>query len=165
MTYSPLYRKIFPSYDWDEDVWRVNQIINLPKILDCENAGFMKNVPNEEVKKDDRAIARWINENMEGCSCLVVFVGEKTYLSKWVKYEIDLARERKMGRFIIYLTGLKNTSGEKCSKGIDPYKAHGLYADNPSPENYVIKQYSWLKDNGLENFSDWIEDACRRAGR
>lgn len=42
----PSYRKIFPSYDWDEDVWRVNQIVNLPFIVGAELAGFVKNVPN-----------------------------------------------------------------------------------------------------------------------
>ena len=82
----PSYRKIFPSYDWDEDVWRVNQIVNLPFIVGAELAGFVKNVPNEEVRKSDAAVQRWIDENMEGCSCLVLLIGEKTYLSRWVKY-------------------------------------------------------------------------------
>lgn len=92
-----LYRKIFPSYDWDEDVAYVNQIINYPKIVGVENAGFMKNVPNEEIKKSDEAIANWITKNMNGCSCYVLFVGERTYLSRWVHYEMELACQLMLG--------------------------------------------------------------------
>ena len=46
----PSYRKIFPSYDWDRDVVYVNQIINYSHIVGASNAGFIKNVPNEEIK-------------------------------------------------------------------------------------------------------------------
>lgn len=162
---SPSFRKVFPSYDWDEDVWRVNQIINLPHILGRENIGFMKNVPNEEVKRSDILIKNWIDDNMNGCSCLVVFVGEKTYQSKWVKYEIEQARERGMGRIIVGLEGMNNRYGIPSAGGMDPYIAHGFYASTPSPLNYTIKKYSWNNDNGIENIKFWIEDACQRARR
>lgn len=55
---------IFPSYDWD-DAWLVNQIINLPDILDPNEVGFLKGVPNEEIKKSDEKIKEWIKENMK----------------------------------------------------------------------------------------------------
>lgn len=60
-------------------------------------------------------------------SCLILFCGENTYESKWVKYEIELARKLRKGRFIIYLKGLKRKDGTICEKGIDPYKYHNLY--------------------------------------
>lgn len=161
----PLYRKIFPSYDWDEDVWRVNQIVNLPFIVGKEQIGFVKNVPNEEVKRSDRAIQQWIDEHLFGCSCLVVFFGEKTYLSKWVKYEIEQARAKGMGRLLISLEGLKNKDGIACLGGPDPYAANGLYTLNPDPSAYIIRQYKWIADEGQKYISNWIEDACVRAGR
>lgn len=114
------YRKVFPSYDWDEDVWRVNQIMNLPKIIGREDMGFMKNVPNEEVKKSDAAIQRWIDANLVGCSCLVVFVGEKTYQSRWVKYEIEQARKQGMGRLLISLKDVKNRGLESGRLQLQP---------------------------------------------
>ena len=154
----PEYRKIFPSYDWD-DAWLVNQIINLPEILGHETIGFAKGVPNEEIKQDDNKIRKWIEENMEKCSCLILFCGENTYESKWVKYEIELARKLRKGRFIIYLNGLKRKDGTICEKGIDPYEYHNLY----SSSGYVIKKYNWDSDNGIDNINDWIEDAINRA--
>lgn len=161
----PLYRKIFPSYDWDEDGWRVNQIVNLPYILGKEKMGFVKNVPNEEVKRNDRAVQQWIDEHLFGCSCLVIFFGEKTYLSKWVKYEMIEAGHRGMGRLLINLEGVKNMNGIPCSYGIDPYAANGLYTPNPDPSIYIVRQYKWVADEGQKNISNWIEDACVRAGR
>ena len=152
------YRKIFPSYDWD-DAWLVNQIINLPEILGHEAIGFAKGVPNEEIKEDDNKIRKWIEENIKKCSCLILFCGENMYESKWVKYEIKLARKLRKGRFIIYLKGLKRKDGTICEKGIDPYKYHNLY----SSSGYVIKKYNWDSDNGIDNINDWIEYAINRA--
>ena len=153
----PEYRKIFPSYDWD-DAWLINQIINLPEILGHKTIGFVKGVPNEEIKQDNNKIKEWIEENMEKCSCLILFCGEKTYESKWVKYEIELARKLRKGRFIIYLEGLERKDETICEKGIDPYEYHNLY----SPSGYVIKKYNWDSDSKYE-ISDWIEDAISRA--
>lgn len=161
-SYNPTYRRIFPSYDWDEDVWRVNQIMNLDEILEKEDIGFEKGVPNEEIKSSDRKIEEWIKSNMERCSCVIFFVGEKTYKSEWVKYEMELAKKLRKARFIINLRGMKNKEGEECKECPDPYKHHRLYS---STGGYMIKRYDWIKNNGLENISDWIEDACQRAGK
>ena len=158
----PAYRKIFPSYDWD-DVWYVNQIINLPVVLGKENIGFIKNVPNEEVKRNDAAVKAWIDQHMEGCSCLVLFCGERTYQSKWVKYELEKAERDGMARLVIHLDGMASNNGFLCGRGIDPYAYHGMYS--LLGFGYVIKQYSWIADNGIRNIGEWIEDACQRAGK
>lgn len=162
----PEFRKIFPSYDWDQDVAFVNQIINYPKIVGAQTAGFIKNVPNEEVKRDDVAIKRWIRENMKGCSCYVLFVGEKTYLSRWVLFEMDLARDLGLGRIIIYLDGMRDILGRTCGRGFDPYKFNNCYTVNPDPNAYLIKSYHWTHyTDPYSQLWGWIEDACRRAGR
>lgn len=160
----PEYRKIFPSYCWKEDVWRVNQIVNLDHAVGKENIGFIKGVPNEEVQKSDAAIAAWIYENMQNCSCVIFLVGEETHLSRWVKYEIELANKLGKGRFIIHLKGMKNREGACCQGGVDPYDYHKLYTAKQG-EGYIIKQYNWVEDKGLENIKDWIEEACQRAGK
>lgn len=161
----PSYRKIFPSFDWDEDVWRVNQIINLPIIIGKEQVGFVKNVPNEEVKKSNEAVRRWIDTNMDGCSCLILFIGEKTYQSPWVKYELELASQKGMGRINIYVEGMRNREGIPSLRGRDPYAYHGMYVPPDTPGAYVIKEYFWLRDNGQYNIGSWIEEACLRAGK
>lgn len=160
------YRKVFPSYDWDQDVVYVNQIMNYPYVVGASEAGFIKNVPNEEIKKSDRAIAQWIRNNMHGCSCYILFVGEKTYQSKWCLYEMDLARELGLGRLIIYLDRMVAPNGRVCGLGPDPYKWHNRYTSAPTSDAYVIKFYHW-KDYTTPHLQlwTWIEDACKRAGR
>lgn len=162
----PEYRKIFPSYDWDQDILYVNQIVNYPNIVGVREAGFVKNVPNEEVKKNDEAIARWIRDNMHGCSCYILFVGEKTYQSRWCLYEMDLARDLGLGQMIVYLDGMVSPNGSVCGWGPDPYWVHGRYTSNPSGDAYEIKKYRWLDyPNRYQLLWKWIEDACWRAGR
>lgn len=159
---TPSFRKIFPSFKWT-DKWMVNQILNMPKITSREDMHFVSGVPAEEVQNDPKKIEKWIRESMEGCSCYVLFVGEDTYKSEWVRFEMQLARERGMGRLIVFMDGMKNCDGEECHKGIDPYMAHGLYSK--TGKGYVIRQYSWVHDDGLSHIGEWIEDACQRTGK
>lgn len=159
---TPSYRKIFPSYDWDEDVWRVNQIIKMPAIVGKEKLGFVSGVPNEEAKKSDATIKRWIDDNLKGCSCMIVFCGEKTAQSRWVKYEIEQARILNMGRFIVELTGRLDKNRQPCKFASDPYSANNKYCANYSPSAYTIRRYNWNLDNGQEHISEWIEDAIQR---
>lgn len=156
-----LYRRIFPSYKWT-DAWLVNQIVNLPVTVGRESVGFANGVPPETVKASDDAIARWIRNSMSGCSCLIVFVGEETYKSRWVKYEMELAEKYKMGRIMIELSGMKKRDGSVCQGGPDPFAWHGLYRGPLEPDYYEIKTYHWLPfGQGL--IGGWLEDAYQRA--
>ena len=155
------FRVIFPSYDW-YDVVYVNQIIQAPKVIGAHNMGFKPGVPQETIKSSDAAIQRWIDEQMVGCSCLVLFQGEKTYRSRWVAYEIQKACEEGMGRFIVKLDGMKNIWGGFSKPGLDPYKYNNRYSSVSDSKGYIIRNYSWIDDNGKDNFAAWIEEACSR---
>ena len=159
---SPEFRFVFPSYKW-EDAWRVNQIVNRPIVVGKEKIGFLKGVPQEDGLTLKPEIRRWIDEHMEGCSCLILFVGEKTYESQWVKYELELASKRCMARFIVHLQGMPDQYGKPCIGGPDPYWCHGLYSSDGN--GYVIRQYNWLKDDGARNIGSWIEEACSRTSK
>ena len=158
------YRVIFPSYDWDDVVY-VNQIIQAPKFIGAQTMGFKSGVPQEALKNSDAAIKRWIDEQMVGCSCLVLFQGERTYQSRWVAYEMQKAYEEDMGRFVVKLDGMKNPWGGFSQPGLDPYKAHNRYSYEPNNNGYIIRHYSWIYDNGHDNFADWIEEACSRTSK
>ena len=46
----------------------------------------------EEVTKGgNKAIEKWIDDNMSGKSCVIVLVGENTANRKWIDYEIKKA--------------------------------------------------------------------------
>lgn len=156
-----VYRRIFPSFQW-EDAWLVNQIVNRPVVMGVHEMGFVNGVPPEEVHASDEAIRRWIRNSMNGCSCLVLFVGEETYKSRWVKFELEEARRLNMGRIAVWLTGMQDRFGRLCGNGPDPYAENGLYSRSPG-QGYIIKRYSWLGDNGAQNLGRWIDEAVQRS--
>lgn len=55
-----------------------------------------------------RAIKKWINDNMDYRSCVVVLVGEETANRYWVKYEIKKAWNDGKGLLGIYIHNLKD---------------------------------------------------------
>ena len=102
------------------------------------------------------------------CRCIAVawlWHGTGIATSRWVKYEMEQATQRGMGRLIVFLTGMENQNHKICQGGPDPYQYHGMYAPVGTPGAYTIKQYYWISGNGVNNISSWINDACTRAGK
>lgn len=79
-------RRVFYSFHFDHDYWRVMQVRNIGAI-----EGQTILAPNEweEVKRKGKAsIQNWIDNNMSGRSCVVVLIGSETADREWVDYEI-----------------------------------------------------------------------------
>lgn len=105
-------KKIFVSYDYDNDrayryllsAWDANKAFDFrfedhstPKI-NSEDAGRVKAA---------------ISAKMVGASCLLVIVGEATYGSDWVAWEIEKAKELGLS-----LVGVKIKSGNVSPAGL-----------------------------------------------
>ena len=129
---------------------------------------FSDNDWEEVKKKSDLAIKRWINSQMEMRSCLVLLIGEETWMRDWVDYEIQKAYELKKGIVGIYVHKLKDKNGNQSEKGLNPLDYN--YADDGEPlSKYVrtfnsrcvtsIDVYQDIKDN----LSDLIEEAIENA--
>ena len=86
-------RQIFYSFHFANDVFRVQQIRNLGALED--NKPVSVNDWEEVKKKGDAAIEKWIDDNMNYRSCVVVLIGEETANRKWVKHEIQKAWKDK----------------------------------------------------------------------
>jgi tRNA-dihydrouridine synthase len=94
-------RKIFYSFHYGNDVFRVQQIRNIGALEDNKPVSVND---WETVKKGGvKAIEKWIDDNMKYRSCVVVLIGEETYKRPWVKYEIKKAWQDGKG-----LLGIKN---------------------------------------------------------
>jgi len=129
-------RQIFYSFHFNNDVMRVQQVRNIGTLED--NKPVSANEWEEVKKKGDSAIEKWIDDNMNYRSCVVVLVGEKTAERKWVKKEIEKAWNSKKGVVGIYIHNLKDPNTGKCNKGKNPF------------ENFTLK-------NGKENLSDYVK--------
>jgi hypothetical protein len=147
-------RRVFFSFDYDTDIWRVNQVRH-SWVTQGEDAGYIDAADFEKIRRQgEDAIERWIDKQLEGTSVTVVLIGAKTSESKWVRYEINKSWERGNGLIGIYIHNLRDQDGRTDIKGEDPFVKLGYQG---------IRTYDWLIDKGYENLGDWIEAAYKRA--
>jgi hypothetical protein len=154
-------RRVFTSFHYIPDNWRANQVRNMGKIEG--NAVVSANQWEEVANGGDKAIEEWIDDNMSGKSCVIVFVGEKTAGRKWINYEIKKAWAENRGIVGIHIHNLKDKSGSQTNKGRNPFD--GFTVNNISlssivkcydpPYSTSTKVYSYIE----ENLEDWIEEA------
>jgi MTH538 TIR-like domain (DUF1863) len=144
-------RKVFFSFKYD-DVQRAMNVRNSNVINGVLKSGFIDKADFEAVEKQgEKAIQKWIDEQLTGTSVTVVLVGANTQKSKWVKYEIEQSIARGNGLLTIDISKIadlnKNTT-DCCSLRAPGYK-----------------HYLWNKDSGRDNLGTWVEAAAKAAGR
>ena len=140
-------RRVFFSFHYQRDIWRVNQIRNIPKIISVAAAGFQDaSIWEEAKKKSDEAIKRLIDKGLENTSVTVVCIGAKTAGRRYINYEIAKSLERSNGLVGIQIHHLENESGETDSPGKTP----------PQIEKADFKVYKYVD---YEKLSKRIEEA------
>lgn len=159
-------RQVFFSFEYDADVWRANQIRNMG-VVD-QSSTFTDN-DWENVKGSELSIKRWINSQLKMRSCLIVLIGETTFMRPWVDYEIQKAYEMGKGIVGIYIHKLKDRYGFQSSKGANPFDY--IYTEDGKPLSTYVETFnsSYSKSNDVYNdirinLSDLIENAVENAG-
>lgn len=156
-------RKVFTSFHYKPDNWRASQIRNMGKLEG--NSVATTNKWEEVTKGGNKEIEKWIDDNMSGKSCVIVFVGEGTLGRKWIKYEIKKAWEVGRGLFGIYVHNLKDSNGEQSQKGDNPFES---FTVGDKKLSSIVKCYNppfssstYVYDHIKENIEGWIEDAIQ----
>ena len=154
-------RRVFFSFHYKPDNWRASQVRNIGKVEG--NSPASDNDWETVTKGGDKAIAKWIDEQMHGKSCLVVLVGAKTAGRKWIKYEIKKAWDAGKGVVGIYVNKLKDGYGNTAEKGNNPFSA---FTVNGVSMTRLVKCHTPSGSSSTaaykdisENIEDWIEDA------
>jgi len=131
-------RRIFISFDHD-DTSKVNGFIGLRNIID--NFEFYNHKLDREVQSNNDDYVKYVirERYIKPASVCVVLIGNNTWLSDWVAWEIEECLEQKMG---ILGINLKDTNG-RIPAGI--------------PQGHVG---NWQPDK----FSQWIEWAYQNRG-
>ena len=146
-------RHVFFSFHYQRDIVRVNQIRNLPEIVDQAAAGFKDKSLWEEAKaKSDDAVKKLIDGALLGTSVSLVCIGAKTAGRKFINYEIQKSIDRGNGILGVQIHHLKNFDGETDSAGDIP----ALLTKNGYPV-YKYDNHTKLKT--------WIEAAAKAAGK
>lgn len=152
-------RQIFYSFYFDDDVMRVQQIRNIGALEDNKpvSANDWEGIRN----KGDKAIEKWIDDNMAYRSCVVVLIGEETSKRPWVKYEIEKAWQERRGLLGVYIHNLKCPRTGKSNKGDNPFSQFTFKDKDGNVKTIPCKNpdtsdaYNDIKNN----LEDWVEDA------
>lgn len=154
-------RRVFFSFHYQPDNWRASQVRNIGKVEG--NSPASDNDWETVTKGGDKAIKKWIDEQMHGRSCLVVLVGARTAGRKWIRYEIKKAWDAGKGVVGIYVNKLKDVYGNTAEKGNNPF---GAFTVNGVPMTRLVKCHTPSGSSSTaaykdisENIEDWIEDA------
>lgn len=152
-------RKVFYSFHYEKDVFRVQQVRNIGKL-----EGNLPATPNnwEEIKrKGEKEIQKWIDDNLSGKSCLIVLIGEYTAKRKWVRYEIQKAWNDGKGVLGIYIHNLRDPKEGKGIKGSNPFDDFTF--KNGNKLSSVVKCHNPNPNDAYNDIADniekWIEDA------
>ncbi|MHC1672067.1 TIR domain-containing protein [Stenotrophomonas maltophilia] len=152
-------RKVFYSFHFDNDVMRVQQIRQMGALEGDEPVS-----PNawEQIKRTDKGVKDWIDQNLNGKSCLVVLIGSETAQRPWVNYEIKRACELNKPVVGVYIHRLKCPRNGYGSKGSNPFdnftfRRNGVIIKPLVYEPKVSDPYGDIKDN----LAIWIENAIK----
>ena len=146
-------RKLFFSFHYDRDVWRVSKVRNSNVIGNFDKTPFYDKADWEAIKRQgDDAVENWINNQLKGTSVTVVLIGKETASRRWVQYEIQRSIEEGKGLIGVHISGIKDRNDDTDNLGT-----------NPLPSDYKV--YKWNAGKGAENLAKWVEEAAEDAGR
>lgn len=158
-------RRVFYSFHYLPDAWRTSQVRNIGVVEGNKPAS---DNDWETVKKGgDKAIQKWIDDQLNGRSCTVVLIGKETAGRKWITYEIEKSWNDKKGVVGIYVHNLKDSDGKQTTKGGNPFDHLTMQRDKKKM-SAVVKAYDppysdskKVYDHISQNLLDWIEEAIK----
>lgn len=146
-------RTVFFSFHYQQDVWRVNQIRNIPEIVGTAAAGFKDASLWESAKaKGDKEIKALIDHALRGTSVTVVCIGTATAGRKYIDYEIQKSLDRGNALVGIQIHHLLDKDGLTDPVGRTPAKLL----------NAGAKVFKYVSSRSL---SERIEEAAIAAGK
>jgi hypothetical protein len=143
-------RRVFFSFHYQRDLWRVNVVRNSGLVEGVAAAGFHDASLWEQTRiEGDDAIKRLIDNALNGTSVTVVLIGADTANRKYVSYEIEKSIGRGNGILGVRINGIKDRNGSTDLPGVIPAALTSIGAP--------VYTYEYGK------LGEWVEEANRRA--
>ena len=116
-------RSVYFSLHYQQDIWRVNQIRNVPSITSVAAAGFRDaSLWEDAERKGDTAIKRLIVGALNGTSVTVVCIGYRTAGRQYINYAIEESAKRGNGILGVQIHHLQDQNQQADPEGDIPYK-------------------------------------------
>lgn len=156
-------RRVFFSFYYKPDNWRASQVRNMGVIEG--NQPCSDNDWEKVTQGGDDKIKKWIAEQLDGKSCVVVLIGANTAGRKWIDHEIVKGWDDGKGVVGVYVHNLKDSSEKQSTKGSNPF-ASIKYGNSGKMLSSIVKAYdppystsTNVYDHIKTNLKDWMEEA------
>jgi hypothetical protein len=147
-----LARKVFFSFHYERDLWRVNVVRNSGMVEGLSAAGFNDQSLWEDTKRrGDDAVKRLIDNGLNGTSVTVVLIGADTATRKYVSYEIEKSVALGSGLLGLRIHNIKDRDGRTDPAGPVP----NALTNTGAP--IYVWEYGKL--------GEWVEKAYQAAHR
>ncbi len=114
-------RKVFFSFHYQRDLWRVNVVRNSGVIDGVSAAGFYDASLWEDAKRSGvDAVKKLINDGLKGTSVTAVLIGAETARRKYVSYEIERSIALGNGLLGVRINNIKDKDGRTDPPGLIP---------------------------------------------
>lgn len=149
-------RRVFFSFHYQNDIWRVNQVRNSWRYQhgeEREAEGFFDASIWESSKRTGPdSLKHLIREGMKNTSVTCVLSGSETYRRRWVRYEIARSILKGNGLLVVSVHRLKNQAGLVSNAGENPLDCMGSYRAN---DGRLL--FAELRDGRWIRYSDYAQ--------
>lgn len=158
----PTKRRVFFSFHYQNDIWRVNQVRNswrYQKESTRESEGFFDGSLWERSQRTGAdSLKSLIRDGMVNTSVTCVLVGAQTYARRWVRYEIARSIIKSNGLLSVKIHGLKNRDGYTSVEGANPLDYMGVYRVSDGRILLAEKQNGrWIR---YEDYTQGVTLSC-----
>lgn len=146
----PQKRRVFFSFHYQNDIWRVNQVRNSWRFQherQREAEGFFDASIWESSKRtSDDSLKALIREGIKNTSVTCILSGTETHQRRWVRYEIARSIVKKNGLLVVKIHKMKDKSGYDSSPGENPLDYMGVYKADDDRILLAEKVYGkWIR--------------------
>jgi hypothetical protein len=156
-------RRAFYSFHYKPDNWRASQVREM-RVMEGNRVAS----PNDwetVTRGGDAAIKRWIDEQMNGKSVVIVLIGAETAARKWIRYEIESGWNAGKALLGIHIHQLKDCLGAQGYRGNNPFSGFNVKGESldrivPTINSPYIDSkmtYAYIR----EHMAAGIEEAIR----
>jgi hypothetical protein len=160
-------RRVYFCFHYDRDVRRVVQVRNSWVVrAKGEAQPFYDAAEFEEAKRRAGGIEKWIEEQLAGTSVTAVLFGRETYDRQWVLHEVKRSYQLGKGILAIDIHNVRDPQTGTDIQGRNPLDYWEITQIGQKVKlSRLYKTYDWVRNDGYNNVSSWIEDAAKGAGR
>jgi hypothetical protein len=156
-------RRTFYSFHYKPDNWRASKVRNMG-VVDG-NRPCSDNDWETITKGGDEKIKKWIAEQLDGKSCVIVLIGANTAGRKWINYEIVKGWDDGKGVVGVHVHNLLDRDNNQTTKGTNPF-ASIKYGSTGKMLSSIVKAYdppyftsTSVYDHIKKNLGGWVEEA------